>query len=61
MGKIKDFEEAARVELEQEDEAMVRVEIKERLREIRDAEIVLGKLKKRYTDFLEGDTDDLLL
>jgi len=60
MGKIKDFEEAARVELE-EDHEMVKEEIKERFREIRSAEIVLGKLKKRYTDFLEGDLDDLLL
>ena len=61
MGKIKDFEEAARIELEEEDHEMVKEEIKERLREIRSAEIVLGKLKKHYTDFLEGDSDDLLL
>lgn len=59
--KIKDFEGIAKLELEEEDQTMVTEKVKERLREIRSAEIVLAKLKKKYTEFLESDTDELLI
>jgi len=58
--KIKDYEEAAQKELEQEDGEMVKEEIKERLREIKATENILAKLKKKYQDFLDVDADELL-
>ena len=57
--KIKDLEEEAKVELEYEDKDMVIDEIKGRLREIRDTERVLKKLKGKYLDFLEADSDGI--
>lgn len=57
--QIKEFELLVKAELEEEDEQMVKEEIKERLREIRIAERVLGKLKKKYMDFSERTIDDM--
>lgn len=57
--QIKDFEKAAKVELEQEDQQMAKEEIKERLKEIRIAERILEKLKRKYISFLEKDVDEL--
>lgn len=57
--KIKDWEDVARLELDVEDETMIKEEIKERLKEIRGVEKVLKKLEKKYNDFLERDANDL--
>jgi hypothetical protein len=56
--KIKDLEQAAMEELKEEQETMVKEELKERIREIRATEKVLGKLKTKYQDLLERDFDE---
>lgn len=58
--KIKDLEEEAIVELEEEDQGVVREEIKERLREIKCTKKLLDRLTKKYVALLESDTDDFL-
>ena len=58
MAQVKDFEEMAKAELEKEDQAMIVEEIKERLRELREAKKVFRKLEKKYVDFLEGEIND---
>jgi hypothetical protein len=56
--KIRDLEQAAMEELKEEQETMVKEELKERIREIRATEKVLGKLKTKYQDLLERDFDE---
>ena len=58
--KIKELEMRAVEELEREDQEMAVEEIKERLRELRSAEMVLKRLGQKYQEFLEKGIDDVL-
>ena len=57
--KIKELEQEAIKELQIEDKALIKSEIKERLKEIRQTKKVLQRLEAKYTDFLEGTSDDI--
>lgn len=56
---VKEIENGAIIEINEDKTRFPLSTIKERLTEIKQAEIILKKLKKSYQEFLKKDVDDV--